>query len=152
MKRNNPKKLIVPLIKFESAKKKQDSFRVCSFYIHSKSDVNTISGLIRVEKYVDNNIQIFNLLWGLILKILLGKYCEDSGWKECLNLYDKKKSSKWFCLICQKIIAMITDSVVFERYLKWNRSSCTFFKKLLKLGIVKLNLKIGMGNRAKWSI
>ena len=43
-------------------KKKQDSFRVCSFHIHSKSDVNTISDLIRVEKYVDNNIQIFSSL------------------------------------------------------------------------------------------
>ena len=42
--------------------KKNKSFRVCSFYIHSKSDVNTISDLIRVEKYVDNNIQIFYLL------------------------------------------------------------------------------------------
>ena len=132
--------------------KKQDSFRVCSFYIHSKSDVNTISDLIRVEKYVDNNIQIFYLLWGLILKILIGKYCEDSAWAECLKLYDKKKSSKWFCLICQKIIAMITDLVVCERYLKWNHSSCTFLKKLPKLGIAKLNLKIGFGNHAKWSI
>ena len=27
-----------------------------------KSDVNIISDLIRVEKYVDNNIQIFHLL------------------------------------------------------------------------------------------
>ena len=27
-----------------------------------KSDVNTISDLIRVEKYVDNNIQIFSSL------------------------------------------------------------------------------------------
>ena len=133
-------------------KKKQDSFRVCSFYIHSKSDVNTISDLIRVEKYVDNNIQIFHLLWGLIWKILTGKYCEDSAWAECFKLYDKKKSSKWFCSVCQKIIAMVTDSAVCERYLKWNHSSCTFLKKLPKLDIEKLNLKIGIGNRAKWSI
>ena len=117
-----------------------------------KSDVNTISDLIRDEKYVDTNIHIFHLLWGLIWKILIGKYCEDSAWAECLKLYDKKKSSKWFCLICQKIIAMITDSVVCERYLKWNHLSCTFLKKLPKLDIAKLNLKISIGNRAKWSI
>ena len=115
-----------------------------------KSDVNTISDLIRNEKYVDNNIHIFHLLWGLIWKILIGKYCEDSAWAECLKLYDKKKSSKWFCLVCQKIIAMITDSV--ERYLKWNHSSCTFLKKLPKLDIAKLDLKIGIANCAKWSI
>ena len=129
--------------------KKQDSFRVCSFYIHSKSDVNTISDLIRVEKYVDNNIQIFYLLWGLIWKILIGKYCEDLAWAE---YYDKKKGSKWFCLVCQKIIAITTDSVVCSRYLKWNHSSCAFLKKLPKFDIAKLNLKIGIGNRAKWSI
>ena len=119
---------------------------MCSFYIHSKSDVNTISDLIRVEKYVDNNIQIFYLLWGLILKILIGKYCEDSAWAECLKLYDKKKSSKWFCLVCQKIIAMTTDSVVCERYLKWNHSSCAFLKNyrnlILQNWIWKLVLEI----------
>ena len=27
-------------------------------------------------------------------------------------------------------IAMITDLVVYERYLKWNHLSCTFLKKL----------------------
>ena len=117
-----------------------------------KSDVNTISDLIRDEKYVDNNIQIFYLLWGLILKILIGKYCEDSAWAECLKLYDKKKSSKWFCLVCQKIIAMSTDSVVCERCLKRDHLSCTFLKKLPKTDIAKLILKISIGNRAKWSI
>ena len=65
-----------------------------------------------------------------------------------MKLYDKKKSSEWFCLVCQKIIA-ITDSVVYERYLKWNHLSCTFLKKLPKLDIAKLNLKISIGNRAK---
>ena len=74
-----------------------------------------------------------HLLWGLIWKILIGKYCEDSAWAECLKLYDKKKSSKWFCLICQKIIAMITNSVVCERYLKWNHSSFTFLKSYRNL-------------------
>ena len=72
------------------------------------------------------------------MKILLGQ-----------NVYDKKKSSKWFCLVCQKIIAMITDSVVCERYLKWNHLSCAFLKKLPKLDIAKMNLKISIRNRAK---
>ena len=55
-------KIDCPVNQIQKCKKKQDSFRVCSFYIHSKSDVNTISDLIRVEKYVDNNIQIFSSL------------------------------------------------------------------------------------------
>ena len=117
-----------------------------------KSDVNTISDLIRDEKYVANNVHIFHLLWCLIWKILIGKYCEDSAWAECLKLYDKKKSSKWFCLVCQKIIAMSTDSVVCERCLKRDHLSCTFLKKLPKIDIAKLILKISIGNRAKWSI
>ena len=82
-------------------------------------------------------------------KILIGKYCEDSAWAKCLKLYDKKKSSKWFCLVCQKIIAMSTDSVVRERCLKWNHLSCTYLKKLPKVDIGKLISKIGIGNRAK---
>ena len=64
-----------------------------------KFDLNTISDLIKDEKYVDNNIHSFHLLWGLVWKILIGKYSEDSAWTECLKLYDKKKSSKWFYLI-----------------------------------------------------
>ena len=104
-----------------------------------KPDVNVISNLIRDEKYVDDKIHVFHLLWGLIWKILIGKYCEDSAWAGCLKLYDKKKSSKWFCSVCQKIIAMLTDSVVCERYLKWNHLSCTFLKKLPKVDIAILN-------------
>ena len=42
------------------------------------SDLNTISDLIRDEKYVDF--------------YRVGKYFEDSAWAECLKLYDKKKS------------------------------------------------------------
>ena len=57
-----------------------------------KSNVNTISDLMRDEKYLDNNIHIFYLLRGLIWKMLIGKYYEDSVWAECLKLYDKKKS------------------------------------------------------------
>ena len=166
IKRNNPKNLIAPFIKLKSAKKDKTllecvvSISTAKHILKSvlvkkgklKPDVNIISHLIQEEKYVDNNIHIFHLLWGLIWKILIGKYCEDSAWAECLKLYDKKKSSKWFCLVCQKIIAMITDSVVCERYLKWNHLSCTFLKKLPKLDIAKLNLKISIGNRAKWSM
>ena len=56
----------------------------------------------------------------------------------------REKSSKWFCLVCQKIIATITDSLVCERHL-----SCRFLKKLPKLDIAKLNPKISIGNCAK---
>ena len=76
MKRNNPKNLIVPFIKFKSAKKDKIllqcvvSTSTAKHILKGvlvtkgklKSDVNTISDLIRVEKYVDNNIQIFHLL------------------------------------------------------------------------------------------
>ena len=47
---------------------------------------------------------------------------------------------------------MSTDSVVCEGWLKWNHLSCTFLKKLPKADIAKLILKIGIGNRSKWSI
>ena len=82
----------------------------------------------------------------------IGKYCEDFECEECLKLYDKQKSSRLFCLVCQKIIAMITDSVACERYLKWKHLSCTFLKKLPKLDIAKFNLKISIWNPVKWSI
>ena len=106
-----------------------------------KSDVNAISDLIKREKYVDNNMHIFHLLWGLIWKILVGKYCEDSAWAEWLKLYDKKKSSKWSCLVCQKIVAMISDSVGCERYLKWNHLNCTFLKKLTESWYCKIEFE-----------
>ena len=61
----------------------------------------------------------------------------------------QEKNSKWFCLVCQKIIAMTTDSVVCERCLKWKHLSCAFLKKLPKVDIAKLILKIGIGNHAK---
>ena len=61
----------------------------------------------------------------------------------------QEKSSKWFCLVCEKIIAMSTDSVECERCLKWNPLRCTFLKKLPKVDIAKLILKINTGNRAK---
>ena len=76
MKRNNPKNLIVSFIKFKSAKKDKIllqcvvSTSTAKHILKGvlvtkgklKSDVNTISDLIRVEKYVDNNIQIFSSL------------------------------------------------------------------------------------------
>ena len=76
MKRSNPKNLIVPFIKFKSAKKGKILLqRVVSTSTANnilkgmlvtngklKSDVNIILDLIRVEKYVDNNIQIFSSL------------------------------------------------------------------------------------------
>ena len=63
--------------------------------------------------------------------------------------FTTKKRSKWFCLICQKIIVMITDLVLCEKYLKWNHLSCTFLKKLPKPDSGKSNLKISIGNCAK---
>ena len=54
------------------------------------------------------------------------KYCEDFAWAECLKLYDNQKSSKLFFLVWQKVIAMITDSVACERYLKWNHLNCIY--------------------------
>ena len=166
IKRNNPKILIASFIKLKSAKKDKThlgsvvSISTAKHILKSvlvkkgklKPDVNIISDLRRDEKYVDNNIHTFHLLWGLTWKILIGKYCEDSAWAECLKFYDKKKSSKWFCLVCQKIIAMSTDLVVCEGWLKWNHLSCTFLKKLPKADIAKLILEISIGNRAKWSI
>ena len=136
--------------------KKQDSFSVCSFYIHGKEHTERCAsnkGKVEVWsqyhirphkgwKYVDNNIHIFHLLWGLIWKILRGKYFEDFAWIECLKLYDKKKSSKWFYLVCHKIIAKSTDSVVCERCLKWNHLSCTFFTKLRKVDIANLTYNL----------
>ena len=63
-----------------------------------------------------------------------------------------EKKLKWFCLVCQKIIAMLTDSVVCERYLKWNHLSCTFLKKLPKVYIAKLNFKISKMKYMKYNL
>ena len=76
IKRNSLKNLIVRFIKLKSAKKdkillecvvstsmaKQILKGVLVTKGKLKFDVNTISDLIRVEKYVDNNIQIFSSL------------------------------------------------------------------------------------------
>ena len=76
MKRSNPKNLIVPFIKFKNAKKCKTLLqRVVSTSTAKnilkgmvvtngklKSDVNIILDLIRVDKYVDNNIHIFSSL------------------------------------------------------------------------------------------
>ena len=54
-------------------------------------------GIVRFLPHltIDNNIQIFHLLWALIWRTLIGKYCEDSAWAECWKLYDKKKIKKF---------------------------------------------------------
>ena len=76
IKKNNPKNLIAPFIKLKSAKKHKTllecvvSTSTAKHILKSvlvtkgklKSDVNTISNLRRVEKYVDYNIQIFSSL------------------------------------------------------------------------------------------
>ena len=80
IKRNNPQNLIAPFIKLKIAKKDKILLK-CAVSTSTakhilkgvlltkgklKSDVNTIPDLIRDEKFVDNNIHIFHLLWGLI--------------------------------------------------------------------------------------
>ena len=83
-----------PVHQIKKYRKRQDSFGLCSFYIHGKevlkgvlvtkenlkSDLNTISDLIRDEKFVDF--------------YRIGKYFEDSAWAECLKLFNKKKKFK----------------------------------------------------------
>ena len=75
-KKDEEKNLIVSFIKLKSAKKDKIllecvvSTSTAKHILKGvlvtkgklKSDVNTISDLIRVEKYVDNNIQIFSSL------------------------------------------------------------------------------------------
>ena len=75
-KEDEEKKLIVPFIKFKSTKKDKIllecvvSTSTAKHILKGvlvtkgklKSDVNTISDLIRDEKYVANNVHIFHLL------------------------------------------------------------------------------------------
>ena len=75
-KKDEEKNLIVPFIKFKSGKKDKillecvvstsTEKHILKGVLVTKgkltSDVNTISDLIRVKKYVDNNIQIFSSL------------------------------------------------------------------------------------------
>ena len=80
----------------QKCKKKQDSFRVCSFHIHSKSDVNTISDLIRVEKYVDNNIQIFSSLMRSDMKNINRKVL----WRFCMGrMFETLRQEKKFKMV-----------------------------------------------------
>ena len=79
--------MIVPFIKFKSAKKdkillecvgststaKQILKGVLVTKGKLKFDVNTTSDLIRAEKYVDNNIQIFSSLMRSDMKNINGK-------------------------------------------------------------------------------
>ena len=95
MKRNNPKNLIVSFIKFKSAKKDKIllqcvvSTSTAKHILKGelvtkgklKSDVSIISDLIRVEKYVDNNIQIFSSLMRSDMKNInrkvLSRFCME---------------------------------------------------------------------------
>ena len=93
MKRNNPKNLIVSFIKFKSAKKDKILLQCVvststakhilksALVTKGKSDVNIISDLIRVEKYVDNNIQIFSSLMRSDMKNInrkvLSRFCME---------------------------------------------------------------------------
>ena len=138
--RSNPKNLIVPFIKLKGAEKDKilSDCVVSTFAANStlkyvlgttrklKPDLNTKWDLIREEKYVH-----FYQIW---------IYFEDSTWVECLKLYDKKKSLKWLCSVCQKIIAMSNDSVVCELWLKWNHLSCTSLRSHSKIEKCILNV------------
>ena len=129
-KRNNSKNMVVPFIKLKSAEKDKTLLE-CVFSASTannalkgvlvtkeklKSDLNTISDLIRDEKYVELH--------------RIEKYFEDSACTECLKLCDKKRR---VCSVCQNIFSMGTDSVVCERCLEWNRLRCTPLKKLPKV-------------------
>ena len=86
--------MIVPFIKLKSAEKgkillacvvststaKNALKGVLVTKENLKSDLNTISDLIRDEKFVDF--------------YRIGKYFEDSAWAECLKLFNKKKKFK----------------------------------------------------------
>ena len=93
--------MIVPHIKLKSAKKgkillacvvsistaKNALKSVLEAKENLRSDLSTISNLIRDEKFVDF--------------YQIGKYFEDSALAGCLKLFGKKKSSKCFCSVCQ---------------------------------------------------
>ena len=86
--------MIVPFIKLKSAEKgkillacvvststaKNALKGVLVTKENLKSDLNTISNLIRDEKFVDF--------------YQIRKYFEDSAWAECLKLFDEKKKLK----------------------------------------------------------
>ena len=106
MKRNDQKNLIVPYIKFKSAKKDKILLQCVvstSMAKHVlkgvpvtkgkfKSDVNIISDLIWVEKYVDNIIQIFSSLirsdMKNIYKKVLWRFCRERMFE---TLWQEKK-------------------------------------------------------------
>ena len=109
----HPKNLIVLFIKLKSAKKDKTllecvvSTSTAKHILKGvlvtkgklKSDVGTISDLIRDEKYVDNNIHIFHLLWGLIWKILIGSIVRILHRQKVWNFTTRKKVQNdfaWF--------------------------------------------------------
>ena len=129
-KRNNSENMVVPFIKLKSAEKDKTllecvvSASTANNALKSvlvtkerlRSDLNTISDLIRDEKYVELH--------------RIEKYFEESACTECFKRCDKKRR---VCSVCQKIISMGTDSVVCERCLEWNHLRCTPLKKLPKV-------------------
>ena len=70
IKGSNSKNLIAPFIKLKSVKKRQDSFRVCSFYIHGKSHTEKCASKKRkVEAWCQYHIR------------------SDKRWKICRQQY-----------------------------------------------------------------
>ena len=110
MKRNNLKNFIVPFIKFKSAKKDKillewvvststaKHILKCILVTKGKlkSDVNIISDLIRVEKYVDNNIQIFSSLMRSDMKNINRKVL----WRFCMGrIFETLQQEKKFEMV-----------------------------------------------------
>ena len=107
---NEEKNLIVLFIKFKSAKKGKAllecvvSISMAKHILKGllvtkgklKSDVNTISDLIRVEKYVDNNIQIFSSLMRSDMKNINRKVL----WRFCLGrMFETLRQEKKFITV-----------------------------------------------------
>ena len=109
-KEDEEKKLIVPFIKFKSTKKDKIllecvvSTSTAKHILKGvlvtkgklKSDVNTISDLIRVEKYVDNNIQIFSSLMRSDMKNINRKVL----WRFCMGrMFETLRQEKKFKMV-----------------------------------------------------
>ena len=114
-----------------------------------KPDVNIISDLIRDEKYVDNNIHIFHLLWGLIWKNINRKVL----WRFCMDrVFETLQQEKKF----KMVLFGLSENDCHEYSLgsMWPMFKMESFKlhipqNLPKVDIAKLILKIIIGNRVK---
>ena len=104
------KKFDCPVHQIQKSKTRQDFFTVYSFYIHGKlhtescvvtkgklmSDVNITSDLIRVEKYVDNNIQFFSSLMRSDMKNINRKVL----WRFCMGrMFETLRQEKKFKMV-----------------------------------------------------